>query len=91
MEKKIPERMCLVCRQMKPKKEMLRLVVTNDGIVVDKSGKMNGRGGYICVDETCLEKCKRTKILNKLFKREIKIEFINEIEKAINEKKSQQN
>lgn len=65
--KKIPLRMCICCRQMKPKTEMLRIVKTEDGIVLDKTGRKNGRGAYICYDEACLKKLKKAKMLNKVF------------------------
>ena len=68
MEKKIPERMCAVCRTLKPKRELLRVVRNKDGAVfVDESGKQNGRGAYLCRSKTCIEKCVKTKLLNKLF------------------------
>ena len=54
--KRIPERMCVVCRQMKPKTELLRIVNGADGVVVDKSGKMNGRGVYVCANKECVAK-----------------------------------
>ena len=65
---KIPERMCIMCRQMKPKKEMLRIVTDENGtLTVDITGKANGRGAYICTDESCRAKMKSAKILRKVF------------------------
>lgn len=61
--KRIPERMCVSCRQMKPKNELLRIVNTVDGVVVDLTGKQNGRGVYIC---KCAE-CVRRALSNKKF------------------------
>lgn len=56
---KIPERMCVVCRQMKPKNQLIRIVNTDDGVVVDLSGKVNGRGVYVCKCKQCVERvCK---------------------------------
>jgi len=66
--KKIPLRMCVVCRQSKPKKDLVRIVKTDNGFVVDKTGKMNGRGTYICNHIDCLEKLSKQKLLNKVFK-----------------------
>ncbi len=55
--KKTPMRMCVACREMKPKKELVRIVRTPEGLVeVDLTGKKNGRGAYLCRSEECLEK-----------------------------------
>ncbi|NLD33970.1 MAG: YlxR family protein [Clostridiales bacterium] len=55
MPKKIPMRMCVGCREMKPKKELLRIVRTPDGeILLDPTGKKSGRGAYVCRQEACL-------------------------------------
>ena len=59
--KKIPERMCVACRQMKPKTELLRIVNTQDGVVVDGSGKLNGRGVYLCKCKQCVTKALKAK------------------------------
>ena len=69
MEKKIPYRLCVVCRESKPKKELLRIVKSQDGkIELDKTGKLNGRGTYICNNKDCLENLFKKKVLNKAFK-----------------------
>ena len=69
MNKKEPLRMCIACREMKNKKDLLRVVKNKEGkIFVDETGKANGRGAYICRDTACLEKLKKQKILNKAFK-----------------------
>ena len=67
MEKKIPMRMCVCCREMKPKKEMLRIVKSGDEISLDLTGKKNGRGAYICDDENCIKKLRKQKVLNRVF------------------------
>ena len=47
--KKIPMRMCVVCREMKPKRELIRVVTDGNGkIILDETGKLNGRGAYVC-------------------------------------------
>lgn len=62
-------RMCIVCRQMKDKKDLIRFVKTeNNEIVIDKSKKANGRGAYVCNCESCLNKLQKTKALNRAFK-----------------------
>lgn len=72
MPKKIPMRMCVVCRQMMPKSTLLRIVKTPEGeIKLDFSGKTGGRGAYICDNEECIRKCIRKKTLNYVFKTEI--------------------
>ncbi len=64
--KKIPLRMCTGCMEMKPKKELIRVVKSNEGEVsVDLTGKKSGRGAYICRDIKCLEKAFKTKKLSR--------------------------
>lgn len=69
--KKVPMRTCVACRVSKPKKELLRIVKFEDAIFVDKTGKANGRGAYICSDKACFEKLKKSKALNRVFEHEI--------------------
>ena len=59
--KRIPERMCVICRQMKPKTELLRIVNTTDSVVVDGTGKLNGRGVYLCKRKECVDKAIKSK------------------------------
>ena len=71
--KKIPQRMCTGCMEMKPKKELIRVVKNKDGEVsIDFTGKKPGRGAYICKNIECLEKACKTKRLSKNL--EIKLE-----------------
>ena len=66
MQKKIPQRQCMGCRERKAKKEMIRVVRMTDGTVsLDFSGKLNGRGAYICPDPQCLAKAQRSKALER--------------------------
>ena len=67
MEKKIPMRTCIACRACKPKKELIRIVKSEDGIFLDRTGRKNGRGAYICDDEKCIAKLKKGKLLNRAF------------------------
>lgn len=65
-KKKIPQRMCLGCQQMKNKKELLRVVRTPESeIVIDTTGKKAGRGAYICADTACLQQAVKYKRLEK--------------------------
>lgn len=59
--KKIPERMCVACREMKPKNELVRIVNTQDGVVVDATGKVNGRGVYLCKCKQCMDRARKQK------------------------------
>ena len=62
-------RTCIACRQMKDKRELVRVVKDKEGnIFVDPTGKKNGRGAYVCREKECVEKLKKQKILNKAFK-----------------------
>ncbi|ACD24055.1 YlxR family protein [Clostridium botulinum] len=64
--KKIPLRMCTGCMEMKPKKELIRIVKSPEGdISVDLTGKKSGRGAYICRDIECFEKAFKAKRLNR--------------------------
>ena len=66
--KKIPTRMCIACRLMKPKTEMTRVVKNADGeIFADPTGKAAGRGAYICGDPNCLKMLDKKKLLHKAF------------------------
>jgi predicted RNA-binding protein YlxR (DUF448 family) len=67
MEKKIPMRTCIACRANKPKKELVRIVKNGDEIKLDRTGKLNGRGAYICDDIECAKKLKKGKLLNRAF------------------------
>ena len=69
MQKKIPQRQCMGCRERKPKRELIRIVRGTDGTVsVDFGGKMNGRGAYICPNPECLRKVQRSKALERSLK-----------------------
>ena len=65
-------RMCIVCRAQSDKKTLLRVVKNKDGeIFVDKTGKANGRGAYVCKDRNCYQKLCKQKALNRAFKCEV--------------------
>ena len=66
MQKKIPQRQCMGCRERKPKRDMIRIVRTPEGVVtLDFGGKMNGRGAYICPNHECLKKVQKSKALER--------------------------
>ena len=66
MQKKIPQRQCMGCRERKAKRELIRVVRGTDGNVsLDFSGKLNGRGAYICPETECLKKVQKSKALER--------------------------
>ena len=68
MQKKIPMRQCLGCREMKPKKELVRVVRSPEGqISLDSRGKANGRGAYVCRSPECLKKAIKARALERAF------------------------
>ena len=72
MPKKIPLRQCLGCREMKPKKELLRVVHSKEGeISLDLRGKASGRGAYVCPNTECLKKAIKSKALSRAFDTQI--------------------
>ena len=84
MAKKIPLRQCIGCGEMKSKKEMFRVLKTEDeGIILDVTGKKNGRGAYICGNAECLEKAKKTKGLDRSFKMPVALEIYDSLIKEI--------
>ena len=72
-------RTCIACRANKPKKELMRIVKFNDEIKLDLSGKLNGRGAYVCQDKACVEKLKKQKMLNRAFECEVSTEVYDKI------------
>ncbi|MBR3606833.1 MAG: YlxR family protein [Lachnospiraceae bacterium] len=82
MNKKVPMRQCVGCGEMKPKKEMMRVVKTAEGsIVLDVTGKMNGRGAYLCQTMECLKKAGKNKGIERSLKRAIAAEVYDNLEK----------
>lgn len=65
--KKVPERMCVSCRQMKPKTELVRIVNVGNSVIVDTSGKINGRGVYLCKNNVCVERALKNKKFTKTY------------------------
>lgn len=70
--KKIPQRMCVGCQQMKSKRELLRVVRTpEEDVVLDLTGKKSGRGAYVCRDVACLEKAVKERRLERALQKAI--------------------
>ena len=84
MQKKIPQRQCMGCRERKPKRDMIRVVRGTDGTVsLDFGGKMNGRGAYICPDMECLKKAIRSKALDRSLEVTIPEEVYDRLQKEM--------
>ena len=79
MEKKVPMRTCIACRANKPKKELVRIVKSGDEISLDRTGRLNGRGAYICDDAACFNKLKKGKLLSKAFSCQVSDEVYDKI------------
>ena len=80
MQKKIPMRQCLGCREAKPKKELIRVVRSPKGqISLDFKGKASGRGAYICHDPQCLKKAIKSKALERAFSTQIPPEIYDKL------------
>ena len=79
--KKIPMRTCIACRTEKPKKEMLRIVRNAAGeIRLDTTGKLAGRGAYICKSEACILRLRKQRLLNRAFSCEVPEEVYKSVE-----------
>lgn len=82
--KKIPQRQCVGCREMKNKKDLIRVLKTeSDGIIIDVTGKKNGRGAYICPNAECLRRAIASKGLERSFKMPIDRSVYDSLEKEL--------
>ena len=80
-EKKIPMRTCIACRIEKPKKELIRIVKNKENVfAVDRTGKLSGRGAYICDCTACVQKLLKKKLLNHAFEMEVSEDVYKVIE-----------
>ncbi len=83
-KKKIPMRMCLGCQEMRPKKELIRVVRTPDNLIeIDTGGKRSGRGAYICPTEECLLKAVKGKRLEKAFGQAVPPEVVETLKERL--------
>ena len=84
--KKIPQRQCVGCREMKDKKSLLRVVRSPEGAVsLDFTGKKPGRGAYVCPDPACLKKARKSRALERAFSSLIMDEVWEGLEKQMRE------
>ena len=81
MAKKIPLRQCVGCGEMKGKKDMMRVLKTDDGICLDATGKKIGRGAYVCKNGDCLKLARKNKGLERSFKMSVPVEVYDTLEK----------
>lgn len=80
-QKKIPQRKCIVCGNLYDKNDLLRVVNNKEvGVVIDESGKLNGRGAYICKNKDCLSSVRSSNKLNRAFKQKIDDKLYEELE-----------
>lgn len=80
MQKKIPMRQCLGCREMHPKRELIRIVRSPEGTVsLDTKGKASGRGAYLCPNAECLKRVIKAKALSRAFETEIPQEIYDSL------------
>ena len=85
-QRKTPIRKCLGCNEMKPKKELVRVVRTPEGeISVDLTGRKNGRGAYICRSKDCLKKARKQRSISKALNCEITDEVFEQLLEQIEE------
>ena len=84
MQKKVPQRQCMGCRERKAKRDLIRVVRTPEGdVCLDFGGKRNGRGAYFCPDPECLKKALRSKALDRSLEVTIPEEVIARLEKEM--------
>ena len=86
MPKKIPMRQCVGCREMKSKRELIRVVRSPEGEVsLDFKGKKPGRGAYVCPDSACLAKVRKSRALERAFETAIPPEVYDQLEQQMGE------
>ncbi len=81
--KKVPVRMCIACREGRPKKELVRVVAAEGILSPDETGKAHGRGAYLCPNVECLDKAKKTKAFERSLEAPMSEEAYNAIKRVI--------
>ena len=85
-EKKKPARLCVACREMREKNEFIRITKSKDGVIsLDPTGKMPGRGAYICKSQDCFAKAKKSRALERAFSTKVADEIYDELSAALAE------
>ena len=86
MQKKIPMRQCVGCREMKNKRDLIRVVRSPEGTIsLDFKGKLPGRGAYVCPDPACLAKARKSRALERAFETAIPAEVYDQLERQMGE------
>ncbi len=89
MQKKVPERTCIVCRKKGEKENFIKIVCNkNNEIHVEKDKKLDGRGAYICKNPECIKKCIKQKSLSRVFKRNVDESVYEEFENEFSAKQN---
>ena len=84
--KKIPQRQCVGCREMKNKRDLIRVVRSPEGTIsLDFKGKLPGRGAYVCPDPACLAKARKSRALERAFETAIPAEVYDQLEQQMGE------
>lgn len=80
-KRKIPLRRCVACQELKDKKQLLRIVKTpNDEVMIDVTGKISGRGAYLCGSVHCLKSAKKTGALDRALKTKVSFDIYQRLE-----------
>ena len=82
-KKHVPVRTCIICRGKNDKRTLTRLVRTDAGVQIDLSGKMNGRGAYLCDSKSCWERAMKTHLLDKALKMTLTSEDHERLQQAM--------
>lgn len=83
-KRKMPQRQCVGCRESKDKSELIRVVRTPEGeIILDRTGRSNGRGAYLCESRECLKKARKANALSRSFKMNVPEETYEELERQL--------
>lgn len=82
-QRRVPVRTCVVCRQRAAKRELVRIVRTPHGVQVDSSGKLNGRGAYLCDRKDCWERAVTTEVLTKALRSPLTTDDRNRLREAM--------
>ena len=81
--KKVPVRMCIACKESRPKKELVRIVATDEGLYPDETGKAHGRGAYVCPSLECLDRAVRIKAFERSLDATMSEKSYNAIKRVI--------
>ncbi len=80
MLKQMPERTCVACRKKSNKQDFLKVVKNGEEVQIDETGKLDGRGAYVCKNEICIRKAIKTRAFNRSFKCNINEDFYKNLE-----------